>query len=89
MIQFQLPEKIEEDLRNGVGDLDEAARDAFLIQSYRDGRLSVGQIGEILGIGVLGAEGWLAERKVELNYSLEDLEADTRTLAELFPDTKL
>ena len=89
MIQFQLPQDVERFLSDELGDLNEAARDAFLIQSYRDGRLSVGKIGEVLGVGALGAEQWLAERQVPLNMDSADLEADTRTLSELFPDAGL
>jgi predicted HTH domain antitoxin len=86
MIQFKLPDRIEEELRRSIGNLDAAAREAFIVDSYRAGRLSVGQIGEILGIGVLAAEEWLSARNVELDYSIADLEADSRTLSDLFRD---
>ena len=87
MIQFQLPHDIERHLKDCFGDLNKAAHEAFLIQSYREARLSVGQIGEILGVGVLEAEEWLADRNVPLNYSAEDLEEDRRTLARLLADS--
>jgi len=36
-----------------------------------------------LGIGVIDADHWLAQRGVPLNYSVEDFKADQYTLREL------
>lgn len=85
-IKFELPQDVEQELRQQLGNLDEIARDAFLVQSYREGRLSVGQVGAILGRGVIETQAWLSERGAPLNYSPDDLEEDRRTLAKLFPD---
>lgn len=84
-IQFELPQDVEDELRERFGDLDQAAKEAFLIQSYRDGRLSVGQVAAIRGRGVIETQAWLSERGAPLNYSVDDLEEDRRTLAKLFP----
>ena len=50
------------------------------LEEYRAGRLSHRQVGEMLGFDYWQTEGFLAERKVPLNYSLVDLEADRATL---------
>lgn len=50
------------------------------IQEYRAGRLTHRQVGEMLGLDYWQAERFLAEQKVPLNYSLNDLEADRATL---------
>lgn len=89
MIQFQRPQDVERDLAESFGDLNEAAKEAFLVQSYREGLLSVGRIAEILGKGVLETQEWLAERGAPLNYDQKDLAEDTKTLSDLFPDAGL
>jgi predicted HTH domain antitoxin len=38
----------------------------------------------MLGMGVLDADEWLARRGVPLSYSADDLDADRKTLGELF-----
>ncbi len=40
MISFELPEDIEKHLRHELGDLSQAAKEAFLIQAYREARIS-------------------------------------------------
>ena len=87
-IKFELPQDVEQELRERIGDLDQAAKEAFLVQNYRDGRLSLGQIATILGRGVIETQAWLSERGAPLSYSVDDLEEDRRTLAKLFPESE-
>jgi len=82
-ISFQLDDALEQQLRRDLGDLGQAAKEALLIQAYRLGKLSIGGLARTLGIGVLEADGWLAERGVPPNYTLDDLRQDLRTLGEL------
>ena len=86
-VSFELPHELEQHLRLELGDLDQAAKEALLIESYREGRLSVGKIAQILGKGVIETQAWLTEHGVPLNYSLEDLKNDRETLHRLFPET--
>lgn len=84
-VTFDLPADVEQDLRQEWQDLDQAAKEAFVIYGYNTGRLSLGYVAHILGLDTtLQAQQWLADRGVPLNYSVEDLEADRRTLAERF-----
>lgn len=83
-ISIDMPQAAEDLLRIAWGDLEMAARDALLIESYRTGRISIGYLGEVLGLGAVEAEAWLAHRGVALNYRSSDLEADRRTHARLF-----
>ena len=82
-ITFDLPPDVEQVLRERFGDLSQAAKEAFLVQSYRESRLSVGQIARVLGLGVIETQAWLAERGAPLNYSPTDLEEDRETLAKV------
>ena len=85
VIRFEIPEDLERQLRERIGDLDEAAKEAFLIQGYRGGFLSVGQVAVVLGGGVIATQAWLSDRGAPLSYSVDDLEDDRRTLSELAP----
>jgi len=49
-IAFSLPAAVEDDLRAQLGNLDEAAKEAALVELYRQGTLSHGQLAESLGI---------------------------------------
>ncbi|HKQ50482.1 MAG TPA: UPF0175 family protein [Phycisphaerae bacterium] len=82
-ISFQLEGELEEQLRRDLGDLGQAAREALLIEAYRKGKLSVGRLARTLGMGVIEADQWLADRGVPLNYTFEDFQADVRSLEEL------
>jgi predicted HTH domain antitoxin len=82
-ITFELPQDVERLLREALGDLSEAAKEAFLVQSYLGGRLSIGQVAAVLGKGVIESQAWLAEKGAPLSYSMEDLEEDRKTLLKL------
>jgi predicted HTH domain antitoxin len=49
-ISFTLPATIEEKLRAELGNLDEAAKEAALVELYRQEKLSHGLLAECLGI---------------------------------------
>jgi predicted HTH domain antitoxin len=54
------------------------------VESYRAGRLSHRQVGEMLGMDYWQTEAFLKKRGVPLNYSAADLEADNTTMAKIF-----
>ncbi|TWT41976.1 hypothetical protein RAS1_31020 [Phycisphaerae bacterium RAS1] len=85
-IKVDIPARVESILRAEWGDLSQAAKEALAIESYRAGKISIGFLAEMLAMGVIEADAWLARRGVPLNYSAEDLEADRRDLRELFPE---
>lgn len=85
-LKIDIPEKLETALTREWGDLSVAAKEALAIESYRTGKISVGFLAEMLGMGVIAAEDWLAKRGVPLNYTVADLEADRADLARLFPE---
>lgn len=86
-ISFDLPSDIELQLRHEVPNLEQAAKEEFVIASYRDGKLSIGQVARVLGFETrFHAEEWLGQRGVTMNYSLDDLQADRETLSKLFGD---
>ncbi len=87
-VNIDIPKAVESILESEWGDLSRAAKEALAIESYRTGKLSLGLLAEMLGVGVIAADQWLAQRGVPLNYSPEDLEADRRDLDELFREAR-
>jgi predicted HTH domain antitoxin len=89
-ISINIPKDQEQTLRNAWGSgLDRAAFEGLVVESYRVGRMSAGEVAELLGFGSsLEAVSWLGEKGVYLNYSLADLEADRRVLEQDFPELR-
>lgn len=83
-VRIDIPRQAEDVLRREWGDLDRAAKEALLIESYRAGKISLGFLAEILGVSRWEAEQWLGKHGVNWNYGLDDLESDRQTLADLF-----
>jgi predicted HTH domain antitoxin len=88
-ISFSMPDRVEQYLRTALGgDVSQAAKEALAVDLYRKGNISLGLLAEMLGMGVLEADAWLADRGVPLNYSAQDFEADQKALAEVFPGVR-
>jgi predicted HTH domain antitoxin len=90
VISFEIPKHAEQVLKKAWGDrLDQAAFEGLAIESYRTGKLSAGELAELLGLASsIQAVRWLGARGVPINYSMEDLEADRRVLASDFPELR-
>jgi len=84
-ISFELPSSVEQHLQVALGDLGQAAKQALLMDAYRRGQISIGGLAKTLGMGVIEAQQWLADHKIPMNYSVEDYEADCRTIEQFFP----
>lgn len=87
-LNIEIPAHVEALLQKEWGDLSRAAQEALAIESYRTGKISLGVLAEMLGMGVIQADDWLAHRNVPLQVTTEDLEADRRDLAESFPEIR-
>jgi predicted HTH domain antitoxin len=76
-LTIELPEELEAQLREKFGTrFDQEAKEALAIELYREAKLSIGQLGMLLGVGVVEAEAWLAARGVELPMTVEELTAE-------------
>lgn len=81
---FDIPSEIEASLRERWDDLERHALEGFVIEAYRNGKISPGNVGRILGIGSRWkAIEFLSEKGVYPNYDMDDLQKDIRTLEEL------
>jgi len=63
-VTFKLPAEIEQRLREGLGDLDQAAKEAALVELYRQGKVSHRELTEALGLSRLETEGVLKRHNV-------------------------
>jgi hypothetical protein len=80
-IRFELPVSIAKTLQDRLGDLDQAAKEALLVQAFRDGKLSHYELSQALGIDRFETDALLKRYKVtEGSLTFDDLEADRQTL---------
>lgn len=82
-ITIHVPVEIATHLAVDDDELSRKTLEALAIEGYRDGRLSVGQVAEMLEFSVLRTEEFLHSKNVSLDYSAADFEEDLATLREL------
>lgn len=88
-IVIDIPRELAEALNAPGCDLSATVKDALIIESYRTGRLSIGQVARLLGLPTrFAAEQWLGKRGVNWNYSLEELESDRKSLNRFFDESR-
>jgi predicted HTH domain antitoxin len=79
-VVIEISPEAERLLQAEWGDLNKAAREALIIESYRQGKLSLGQCSEIFGISLLETETFFHSRGVDLPLSEEDINRDRECL---------
>jgi len=77
-VSFQIPSKMEENLRKDVPDLDAEAKEAFLVALYRQGKVSHCALSEALELDRFETEEVLHKHNV-----IEDLGTAEDVLAEV------
>lgn len=81
MIQIDLPEELEKRLRQDLGDLDRAAKEALCLQAFREGAISHYELSEVLGLDRFETDDLLQRRGVtEGTLTFEDLEQQRETI---------
>ncbi|HEV2971884.1 MAG TPA: UPF0175 family protein [Pirellulales bacterium] len=83
-ITIQLPEHIEQQLRRDIGDLDQVAKEAALVEMYRQGKLTHHQLATALGLDRFETEALLKRHNVtEDLLTPEELGAQIANLRKL------
>jgi len=83
-VSFELPDNIEQQLRQELGDLDAAAKEAALVELYRQGQISHSKLAEGLGISRYETDAVLKRHNVtEDLLSREDFKQQVNGLHEL------
>jgi hypothetical protein len=63
-IKIELPSDIEDKLRADFGDLAVAGKEAMLVELYRQGKISHGELAESLGVSRYETDGVLRRHNV-------------------------
>jgi predicted HTH domain antitoxin len=74
--KFVPPSELDSDVSRQV-------LEAYAIESYRQEKMSLGQLSELLGLSIDQANAFLKEHRIPLNYDLDDLDEDRKSV-ELF-----
>jgi hypothetical protein len=80
IIHFEIPCDIEQELRENGFDLNGEAREAFLVELYRQDRITHHQLAEALGLSRLETEGVLKRHKVSSGVTAEEMQAQATAL---------
>ncbi|MDQ3132089.1 MAG: UPF0175 family protein [Acidobacteriota bacterium] len=79
-VTINLPEDVVKVFSAGGENIEREVLEATALEGYREGKLSHAQIGRMLGFSRFEVDEFLKAHDVPLNYSIEDLEQDRRTL---------
>ena len=76
-VTLELPDELSAWLTASGQNLSRAALEAIALEGYRERKLSTAQLRRMLGYQTrMEVDGFLKDRGVELEYTLEDLERD-------------
>lgn len=82
-ISIHLPEDLEQALRREVGDLDKAAKEALLVDLYRQAKLTGTQLRRALGLSRIQADDLLKRHEVYLDLTAEEVASESAGLRKL------
>ncbi|MDQ3222758.1 MAG: UPF0175 family protein [Gemmatimonadota bacterium] len=82
-VSFELPTEIEQALRDELGDLDRAAKEALLVESYRQAKLTRQQLSGALGLSRAETEAILKRHEVFYDLTAEDVARESEGLRQL------
>ena len=82
-VTFELPREIEKSLREQLGDLDRAAKEALLVGLYRQQKLTHHQLSSALGLSRFETDGLLKRHEVFHDLTAEDVARESEGLARL------
>lgn len=79
-ITIEIPDAVVAQLKLNGGSVSRELLEAFAVEGYRRGRLSRGQVSELLDLNFWETEEFLKQRGAYLHYDLNDLEQDREAL---------
>ncbi len=83
-ITFGLPPDLEQNLREKLGDLDQAVKQAALIELYREDKISQRDLGQALNLDRFEVDALLKKHNVTEDLpTLEELNRDFEKLSRL------
>jgi predicted HTH domain antitoxin len=85
-ITFEIPQEIERGLRTNGLDMNRDAKEAYLVNLYREDRISHRELAEALGLSRYEADGLLKRYKVSPNVTAEEMHAQATGLRDARPE---
>jgi Uncharacterised protein family (UPF0175) len=85
IISFDLPQEIEQQIRTNGADLERKAREAFLVELYREHTITQHQLGEALGLDDYETDGVLKRYGVGYDLTLGEFDQQRAFLRESRP----
>ena len=80
-VRLDLPPDVEQRLRKETPDLSEAVKEAYILELFRQGKLSHYELSKVLRLDRFETDAYLKRHNVfEGSLTLEDLESDFQTL---------
>jgi predicted HTH domain antitoxin len=73
-ISFELPQDIEQQIRTNGADLDREARELYLVELYRQERISHAQLRDALGVSFHEAEKLIKDHGAGHDFSVDEFE---------------
>jgi len=83
-VTINLPEDVANVFLADGENLEREILEATALEGYRAGKLSHAHVGRMLGLSRFEVDELFKKHDVPLNYTIEDLETDRRTLDKLF-----
>jgi predicted HTH domain antitoxin len=84
-ISFEIPHEIEQQIKTNGLDANGRAREAFLVELYREHKITHRQLGDALGLERYDTDGVLKRYGVGLSMSVEEIKADAGLLQHVRP----
>jgi hypothetical protein len=87
-VSFDLPRDIELALRRGNDDLEQAAKEALLVESYRQAKLTHHQLSIALGLSRFETDSLLKRHEVFYDLDAEEVVRESEALGALRADCR-
>jgi hypothetical protein len=86
-VTFELPQEMERSLRRELGDLDQVAKEAALVELYRQDRVTAFELGQALNLSRLETDALLKRHNVTEDLPTEsELESERERLRSLLDE---
>ena len=85
IITFEIPREIEQQIRTDGKDLDREAREAYLVELYRQDRITHHQLAEALNLTRFETDGLLKRHKISSWPTVDDLRPEIGSLRNAKP----
>jgi hypothetical protein len=84
-ISFEIPPDIAHELRTDGADLSREAKEAFLVELYRQDKIAHHQLAEALGLDRYQTDGVLKRHKVSPGVTAQEIRAQAHALRDARP----